>query len=237
MSSQKKSVLLPGSFFEKNSQKKLDYLKTKNLYTVYVFDHTANPVDDKLAMYEIKRSISLLESYEDRNFNIGTAVLNINKRRLDNLITEYINPFLDIENFKLGLGVGDYKYQKNLPNYSNNIEEIISYLLENFEISKESKNIFLGGNSNQNIKIMKKYSVGINQWLGSINELYKTRDIYKKIDRPMGSISLCVNKDLYLKNKIIFDDIESIFIIEEGSSENFYSQVDIFLNENFKMIE
>ena len=228
MSSQKKSVLLPGSFFEKNSQKKLDYLKTKNLYTVYVFDHTANPVDDKLAMYEIKRSISLLESYEDRNFNIGTAVLNINKRKLNNLITEYLNPFLEIENFKLGLGVGDNKYQKNLPNYSNNIEDVISYLLENFEISKDGKNIFIGSNSNQNIKIMNKYSVGINQWLGSINELYKTRDKYKKIDKPRGPISLCVYKDLYLKNKIIFDDIELIFLIKEGTSENLFPQVDHF---------
>jgi len=228
MSSQKKSVLLPGSFFEKDSHEKLDYLKSKNLYTVYVFDHTANPADEKLAMYEIKKSVSLLKSYEDRNFNIGTAVLNINKRKLNNLITEYLNPFLEIENFKLGLGVGDNKYQKNLPNYSNNLEEVISYLIENFDISKEGKNIFLGGNSNQNIQIMKKYSVGINQWLGSLSELYKTRELYKKIDRPMGSISLCVNKDLYLNNKKIFDDIELIFIIKEESSDNFFSQIDHF---------
>ena len=75
---------------------------------------------------------------------------------------------------------------------------------------------------------MNKYSVGINQWLGSINELYKTRDKYKKIDKPGGSISLCVNKDLYLKNKIIFDDIELIFLIKEGTSENFFPQVDHF---------
>ena len=228
MSSQKKSVLLPGSFFEKDSQKKLDYLKSKNLDTVYVSDHSVNPADDKLAMYEIRQAVSSLQDYKDRNFNIGTAVLNINKRKIDNLITEYLNPFLDIEKFKLGLGVGDNKYQKNLPNYSNNIEDVISYLLENFEISNDGKNIFIGSNSNQNIKIMNKYSVGINQWLGSINELYKTRDKYKKIDKPRGSISLCVNKDLYLKNKIIFDDIELIFLIKEGTSENFFPQVDHF---------
>ena len=136
MSSQKKSVLLPGSFFEKDSQKKLDYLKSKNLDTVYVSDHSVNPADDKLAMYEIRHAVSSLQYYEDRNFNIGTAVLNINKRKIDNLITEYLNPFLDIEKFKLGLGVGDNKYQKNLPNYSNNIEDVISYLLENFDALK-----------------------------------------------------------------------------------------------------
>ena len=179
MSKQKKSILLPGSFFEKDSLYKLEYLNLKNLHTVYVFDHTVNPVDFKLAMYEIKNAVSFLQNYEDRNFNIGTAVLNINKRKLDSLITEYLNPFLEIDNFKLGLGIGDNKYQENLPNYSNSLEEVIGYLFENFELSKESRSLFLGGNSNENIRLMKKYSIGINQWLGSIKEIYETRDIYK----------------------------------------------------------
>ena len=34
--------------------------------------------------------------------------------------------------------------------------------------------------------------------------------------------------NLYLKNKIIFDDIELIFLINEGTSENFFPQVDHF---------
>ena len=87
MSNQKKSILLPGSFFEKDSQYKLNYLNLKNLHTVYVFDHAVNPADFKLAMYEIKNAVSSLQNYEERNFNIGTAVLNINKRKLDSLIT------------------------------------------------------------------------------------------------------------------------------------------------------
>ena len=125
-------------------------------------------------MYEIKNAVSSLQNYEDRNFNIGTAVLNINKRKLDSLITKYLNPFLEIDNFKLGLGIGDNKYQENLPNYSNSLEEVIGYLFENFELSKESRSLFLGGNSNENIKLMKKYSIGINQWLGSIKDIYRT---------------------------------------------------------------
>jgi hypothetical protein len=72
-------------------------------------------------MYEIKNAVSALQDYEERNFNIGTAVLNINKRKLDSLITKYLNPFLEIDNFKLGLGIGDNKYQENLPNYSNSL--------------------------------------------------------------------------------------------------------------------
>ena len=228
MSNKKKSILLPGSFFEKDSQYKLNYLNLKNLHTVYVFDHTVNPVDFKLAMYEIKNAVSFLQNYEDRYFNIGTAVLNINKRKLDSLITKYLNPFLEIDNFKLGLGIGDNKYQENLPNYSNSLEEVIGYLLENFELSKESRSLFLGGNSNENIKLMKKYSIGINQWLGSIKKIYKTRDVYKEIKNPKGSISLCLNKDLALENKIIFNDIELIYIIRESSTEDYMSQVDHF---------
>ena len=127
-----------------------------------------------------------------------------------------------------GLGIGDNKYQENLPNYSNSLEEVIGYLFENFELSKDSRSLFLGGNSNENIRLMKKYSIGINQWLGSIKQIYKTRDVYKKIKNPKGSISLCLNKDFSLENEIIFDDIELIYIIRESSTEDYRSQLDHF---------
>ena len=229
MSKQNKAVLLPGTFFEKDIQKKLDYLNQKNLETVYVFDHSNNPVDSKLAMYEIRNSINLLQNYEERKFNIGTAVLNINKRKIDNLINKYINPFLEIDGFKLGLGLGDDKYEQNLPNFSNNLEEVLSYIVENFKLSKDGKSIFLGGQSNLIINTMKKYSVGINQWLGSVDSLYKKREMFNKIDKPLGSISLCLNKKLVSRKNIDFEDIELIYIINESSSDNFYTQVDNFL--------
>ena len=229
MSKQNKAVLLPGTFFEKDIQKKLDYLNQKNLETVYVFDHSNNPVDTKLAMYEIRNSINLLQNYEERKFNIGTAVLNINKRKIDNLINKYINPFLEIDGFKLGLGLGDDKYEKNLPNFSNNLEEVLSYIVENFKLSKDGKSIFLGGQSNLIINTMKKYSVGINQWLGSVDSLYKKKEMFNKIDKPLGSISLCINKKLVSRKNIDLEDIELIYIINESSPDNFYTQVDNFL--------
>ncbi len=229
MSKQNKAVLLPGTFFEKDIKKKLDYLNQKNLQTVYVFDHSNNPVDSKLHMYEIRKSINLLQNYDERKFNIGTAILNINKRKIDNLINKYINPFLEIDGFKLGLGLGDDTYEQNLPNYSNNLEEVVSYIVENFELCKDGKSIFLGGQSNLIIKTMKQYSLGINQWLGSIDSLYKKREMFNKIDEPLGSISLCLNKKLASEKNIDFNDIELIYIIKESISDNFYSQVDNFL--------
>ena len=76
---------------------------------------------------------------------------------------------------------------------------------------------------------MKQYSLGINQWLGSIDSLYKKREIYNKIDEPLGSISLCLNKKLASEKNIDFNDIELIYIIKESISDNFYSHVDNFL--------
>ncbi len=229
MSKQNKSLLLPGTFFEKDIQRKLDYLNLKDVNTVYVFDHLINPVDSKLPMYEIRNAIKLLQNYEERKFKIGSAVLNINKRKIDNLIKEYINPFLEIDGFKLGLGLGDDTFEQNLPNYSNNLEEVVSYIVENFKLAKEDKSIFLGGQSNLIIQTMKKYSLGINQWLGSIESLYKKRDLFNKIDKPLGSISLCLDKKLIASKDINFKDIELIYIIKESNLDKFYSQVDNFL--------
>jgi len=96
-------------------------------------------------------------------------------------------------------------------------------------LSKDGKSIFLGGQSNLIINTMKKYSLGINQWLGSVDSLYKKREMFNKIDKPLGSISLCLNKKLVSRKNIDLEDIELIYIINESSSDNFYTQVDNFL--------
>ena len=51
-------------------------------------------------------------------------------------------------------------------------------------------------------------SVGINQWLGSKNSFYKKRDIFNKIDKPLGSISLCLNKKLISGKLLNYEDVE-----------------------------
>ncbi len=50
MNKQNKSLLLPGTFFEKDIQRKLDYLNLKDLNTVYVFDHLINPIGIKVEL-------------------------------------------------------------------------------------------------------------------------------------------------------------------------------------------
>ena len=47
MSNQIKSVLLPGSFFNIESKRKIQYLNQKEINTLYLFDHTLNPLNKK----------------------------------------------------------------------------------------------------------------------------------------------------------------------------------------------
>mgnify|MGYP001333337148 FL=1 len=47
MSNQIKSVLLPGSFFNIESKRKIQYLNEKEIDTLYLFDHTLNPLNKK----------------------------------------------------------------------------------------------------------------------------------------------------------------------------------------------
>ena len=127
MSKQKISLLLPGSFFEQDVQKKLEYLNNKDLQNIFVFDQTVNPADENLQMYEIRKSINILQNYEERMFNIGTLVLNINKRNIDDLINEALSQIsyderINILNFENYAGNFIDKYE-NL-NYSEYFEEV-----------------------------------------------------------------------------------------------------------------
>ena len=99
-----KSILLNGSFFEEEYQKKIDKLNNLEIKTVYVFDHSINPEIKKLPVYKIMDALSKLDKYE-RNFKIGSMVLNIRKREINELLENYLNPLMEIKNFNLGIGM------------------------------------------------------------------------------------------------------------------------------------
>ncbi len=164
MNNQIKSVLLPGSFFNTEAKRKIQYLNEKEINTLYLFDHTLNPLNKKNEMYEIKKSVFELEKFEDRLFNIGTLILNINKRNAEKLFYDYLDPFLEIKNIKLGLGTGDNKFEEMKVNYENEIGEVIEKLLRSNTFSITGNNLFLGGGSKFKLDLIKKYSLGINQW-------------------------------------------------------------------------
>ena len=48
-----KSVLLPGSFFEDDYVNKTKYLLSNEIDTIYLFDHSINPVSRDLGIYDL----------------------------------------------------------------------------------------------------------------------------------------------------------------------------------------
>lgn len=234
MSNQIKSVLLPGSFFNIESKRKIQYLNQKEINTLYLFDHTLNPLNKKDDMYEIKKSVFELENYKDRLFNIGTLILNINKRNSEKLFYDYLDPFLEIKNFKLGLGTGDNKFEEMKVNYQNEIDEVIKKLLKSNTFSIDGNNLFLGGNSKSKLNLIRKYSLGINQWEISKMNLEIKSEIYKKIKNPIGNLSQCIHigEKNYFKN---FDlNIELIYILKDSSLDQFYNQIQNILDDKIE---
>lgn len=222
------SVLLPGSFFEEDYHRKVSYLSKNKITRVYLFDHSLNPADDHKAVYEAKKALSVLLEDQDSNFDLGLCVLNINSRKIDLLFSRFINPMLDIQNFSLGLGTGDNKYENNHVKYSHDIDLIIDNLIRDYDLSLDGTNLFLGGTSQQKINLVKKYSVGINQWLGNSKDLIS---IYQKTYNPktfIGRFSQCLKIDN--KSMDLPDDIEKIFILKDSNVMNFYSQIDKILS-------
>ncbi len=221
------SVLLPGSFFEDGFNNKLDYLAKKNIKNIYLFDHSINPSDEKKSMYSIKKGLSVIHENTNYSFNLGVCVLNINVRKIDALFSEYINPMLEIKNFRLGLGTGDNRYEKNRIKYSNNLDYIINDLINKYTFSIDGNNLFIGGTSQKKIDLIKKYSVGVNQWFGDEKKLIS---IYENIDKnkpTLGRLSHCQNIQKINENP--FTIFEQILVLKDSNIKNFYSQIDMIL--------
>ena len=218
------SVLLPGTFFEQEYKRKLEYLSRNNVNCVYLYDHSVNPSDNQKTVYKIKKSLSLLQEYENKNFNLGLCVLNINSRKKDLLFSKFINPMMEIENFKLGLGTGDKKYENRNTKYSYDLDQIIHELINLYTFSSKGKNLFLGGTSKNKKELVRKYSIGINQWLGSSKDLIS---FYKSLHQKqslIGKFSQCLkpsNTEVNLPK-----NFEKIFILKDSNLGKFYSDVD-----------
>ncbi len=214
-----KSILLNGSFFEEEYQKKIDKLNNLEIKTVYVFDHNINPEIKKLSVYKIMAALSKLDKYE-RNFQIGSMVLNIRKREINDLIQNYLNPLVEIKNFTLGIGIGDDKYeiQKNV--YDNNIEEVIKKIIDNKSFQENNVNLVIGGSSQKLNDLALKYGLGTNQWEGDITNLIKKIEAHSKAESKELNVSYCT-KDLSFDGKTISqENFEIIYVLSEKKSFN-----------------
>lgn len=213
------SILLNGSFFEEEYQKKIDKLNNLEIKTVYVFDHSINPEIKKLPVYKIMDALSKLDKYE-RNFKIGSMVLNIRKREINELMENYLNPLMEIKNFNLGIGIGDDKYEIQKDIYDNNIEEVIKKIIANKNYEENNVNLVIGGSSQKLNALALKYGLGTNQWEGDIINLLKKIEVHSKAKSKELNVSYCT-KDLSFDGKTISqDNFEIIYVLSEKKSFN-----------------
>ena len=213
------SILLNGSFFEEESQKKIDKLNNLEIKTVYVFDHSINPEIKKLPVYKIMDALSKLDKYE-RNFKIGSMVLNIRKREINELMENYLNPLMEIKNFNLGIGIGDDKYEIQKDIYDNNIEEVIKKIIANKNYEENNVNLVIGGSSQKLNTLALKYGLGTNQWEGDIIALLKKIEVHSKVKSKELNVSYCT-KDLSFDGKTISqENFEIIYVLSEKKSFN-----------------
>ena len=213
------SILLNGSFFEEEYQKKIDKLNNLEIKTVYVFDHSINPEIKKLPVYKIMDALSKLDKYE-RNFQIGSMVLNIRKREINELMENYLNPLMEIKNFNLGIGIGDNKYEIQKDIYDNNIEEVIKKIIANKNYEENNVNLVIGGSSQKLNALALKYGLGTNQWEGDIINLLKKIEVHSKAKSKELNVSYCT-KDLSFDGKTISqDNFEIIYVLSEKKSFN-----------------
>ena len=213
------SILLNGSFFEEEYQKKIDKLNNLEIKTVYVFDHSINPEIKKLPVYKIMDALSKLDKYE-RNFKIGSMVLNIRKREINELMENYLNPLMEIKNFNLGIGIGDDKYEIQKDIYDNNIEEVIKKIIANKNYEENNVNLVIGGSSQKLNALALKYGLGTNQWEGEKINLLKKIEVHSKAKSKELNVSYCT-KDLSFDGKTISqDNFEIIYVLSEKKSFN-----------------
>ena len=213
------SILLNGSFFEEEYQKKIDKLNNLEIKTVYVFDHSINPEIKKLPVYKIMDALSKLDKYE-RNFKIGSMVLNIRKREINELMENYLNPLMEIKNFNLGIGIGDDKYEIQKDIYDNNIEEVIKKIIANKNYEENNVNLVIGGSSQKLNALALKYGLGTNQWEGDLINLLKKIEVHSKVKSKELNVSYCT-KDLSFDGKTISqENFEIIYVLSEKKSFN-----------------
>ena len=214
-----KSILLNGSFFEEEYQKKIDKLNNLEIKTVYVFDHSINPEIKKLPVYKIMDALQKLNKYE-RNFQIGSMVLNIRKREINDLMQNYLNPLIEIKNFTLGIGIGDDKYEIQKDIYDNNIEEVIKKIIANKNYEENNVNLIIGGSSQKLNALALKYGLGTNQWEGDEINLLKKIEVHSKVKSKELNVSYCT-KDLSFDGKTISqENFEIIYVLSEKKSFN-----------------
>ena len=223
----KNSLLLPPQFFENDSDEKIRNILDLDVDALYLFDHFKNPIDSSKPTYKFTEEIFSLYKKVKNEIEVGVCVLNVNARDSNILFKDIIDPLLELKNINIGLGTGDNKYEKHDEIFDNDIEEIITYILKNTNFISNNSTLFIGGNSQSKLDLLKKYNLGINQWMGSDSDFIDKQNIYNNLINPRGRLSRCV-----INKKMYEFDFEKIFVIKDSNLKIFQKTIDnIFKND------
>jgi len=223
----KNSLLLPPQFFENDSDEKIRNILDLDVDALYLFDHFKNPIDSSKPTYKFTEEIFSLYKKVKNEIEVGICVLNVNARDTNNLFKDIIDPLLELKNINIGLGTGDNKYEKHDEIFDNDIEEIITYILKNTNFISNNSTLFIGGNSQSKLDLLKKYNLGINQWMGSDSDFIDKQNIYNNLINPRGRLSRCV-----INKKMYEFDYEKIFVVKDSNLKIFQKTIDnIFKND------
>ena len=223
----KNSLLLPPQFFENDSDEKIRNILDLDVDALYLFDHFKNPIDSSKPTYKFTEEIFSLYKKVKNEIEVGICVLNVNARDTNNLFKDIIDPLLELKNINIGLGTGDNKYEKHDEIFDNDIEEIIAYILNNNNFISNNSTLFIGGNSQSKLDLLKKYNLGINQWMGSDSDFIDKQNIYNNLINPRGRLSRCV-----INKKMYEFDYEKIFVVKDSNLKIFQKTIDnIFKND------
>ena len=223
----KNSLLLPPQFFENDSDEKIRNILDLDVDALYLFDHFKNPINSSKPTYKFTEEIFSLYKKVKNEIEVGVCVLNVNARDSNNLFKDIIDPLLELKNINIGLGTGDNKYEKHDEIFDNDIEEIITYILKNNNFISNNSTLFIGGNSQSKLDLLKKYNLGINQWMGSDSDFIDKQNIYKNLINPRGRLSRCV-----INKKMYEFDYEKIFVVKDSNLKIFQKTIDnIFKND------
>ena len=223
----KNSLLLPPQFFENDSDEKIRNILDLDVDALYLFDHFKNPINSSKPTYKFTEEIFSLYKKVKNEIEVGVCVLNVNARDSNILFKDIIDPLLELKNINIGLGTGDNKYEKHDEIFDNDIEEIITYILKNNNFISNNSTLFIGGNSQAKLDLLKKYNLGINQWMGSDSDFIDKQNIYKNLINPRGRLSRCV-----INKKMYEFDYEKIFVVKDSNLKIFQKTIDnIFKND------
>ena len=217
----KNSLLLPPEFFDSNLNSKVSYILNSKVDVIYLFDHNKNPKDSTKPTYKFIDEIFNLYKKVNNQIELGVCVLNINNKELETLIEFCLNPLLELKNLHLGLGTGDNKYENHEFIYENNIEDVINYILKNKNFISNKSKLFIGGNSKEKLDLVKKYNLGINQWMGLDTTFIDKQNIYKDLLNPVGSLSRCIVREEQFEF-----DYEKIHIVKDSNLKIFEETID-----------